>query len=69
MVEKNIEEAGEVTGYELSPEDLEMSRKIIEQLSGYYMRKDQKATEHKKVKAKRRAANKVARQSRRTNRK
>lgn len=69
MVEKNIEAAEEVTGYELSEDDLEMSRKIISQLSGYYMRKDQKIAEHKKIKQKRRAANKVARQSRRINRK
>lgn len=69
MVEKNIEAAEDVTGYELSEDDLVMSRKIISQLSGYYMRKDQKITEHKKIKQKRRAANKVARNSRRTNRK
>lgn len=42
MVEKNIDAAEEVTGYELTPEDLELSKKIIEQLSGYYVRKDQK---------------------------
>lgn len=69
MVEKNIEAAEEVVGYELSEQDLELSRKIISQLSGYYMRKDQKVQEHKKIKAKNRAANKAARVSRRKNRK
>lgn len=69
MVEKNIEAAEDVVGYELSEEDLELSRKIISQLSGYYMRKDQKVREHKKVKEKNRSANKAARESRRKNRK
>lgn len=69
MVEKNIEAAEEVTGYELSEDDLELSRKIISQLSGFYVRKDQKIAQHKKVKAKNRARNRVAAKSRRTNRK
>lgn len=69
MVEQNIENAEEEIGYELSDEDLELSRKIIAQLSGYYMRKDQKITEQRKVKAKNRKANKVAKNSRRQNRK
>lgn len=69
MVEENIEVAENEIGYELSEEDLELSRKIIAQLSGYYMRKDQKVTEHRKVKEKNRKANKVAKKSRRQNRK
>lgn len=69
MVEQNIENAEDEIGYELSEEDLELSRKIISQLSGYYMRKDQKVTEHRKIKAKNRKANKVAKNSRRQNRK
>ncbi|WOL22839.1 hypothetical protein [Escherichia phage vB_EcoM_JNE01] len=69
MVEKNIDAAEEITGYELSPEDLELSKKIIEQLSGYYVRKDQKATEHRKTKEKSRARNKMAKKSKRANRK
>lgn len=69
MVENNIENAADVTGYELSPEDLELSRKIISELSGYYMRKDQKVTEHRKIKERRRSANKVARKQRRVNKK
>lgn len=69
MVEQNIENAEEELGYELSEEDLELSRKIIAQLSGYYMRKDQKITEQRKVKAKNRKANKAAKNSRRQNRK
>lgn len=69
MVEKNIEEAGEVAGYELSPQDLELSQKIIAQLSGYYMRKDQKAVENKKIKAKNRTRNKMAKKSKKANRK
>lgn len=69
MVEQNIENAEEEIGYELSEEDLELSRKIIAQLSGYYMRKDQKITEQRKIKAKNRKANKVAKNSRRQNRK
>lgn len=69
MVEQNIENAEEEIGYELSEEDLELSRKIISQLSGYYMRKDQKITEQRKIKAKNRKANKAAKNSRRQNRK
>lgn len=69
MVEQNIENAEEEIGYELSEEDLELSRKIIAQLSGFYMRKDQKITEQRKIKAKNRKANKVAKNSRRQNRK
>ncbi|AIT13932.1 hypothetical protein PBI_121Q_35 [Escherichia phage 121Q] len=69
MVEKNIDAAEEVTGYELTPEDLELSKKIIEQLSGYYVRKDQKIKEHKKTKAKNRTRNKLAKKSKKANRK
>lgn len=69
MVEQNIENAEEEIGYELSEEDLELSRKIIAQLSGFYMRKDQKITEQRKIKAKNRKANKAAKNSRRQNRK
>ena len=69
MVEENIQNAEDTTGYELSEADLELSRKIISELSGYYVRKDQKVAEHRKIKQRRRAANKVARKSRRTNRK
>lgn len=69
MVEENIENAENEIGYELSEEDLELSRKIIAQLSGYYMRKDQKVAEHRKIKTKNRKANKAAKQSRRQNRK
>ncbi|ELW0836308.1 hypothetical protein [Escherichia phage BF17] len=69
MVEKNIDAAEEVTGYELTPEDLELSKKIIEQLSGYYVRKDQKIKEHKKAKAKNRARSKMANKSKKANRK
>lgn len=69
MVEDNIQNAEDTTGYELSESDLELSRKIISELSGYYVRKDQKVAEHRKIKQRRRAANKVARKSRRNNRK
>lgn len=69
MVEKNIDAAEEVTGYELTPEDLELSKKIIEQLSGYYVSKDQKIKEHKKAKAKNRTRNKLAKKSKKANRK
>lgn len=69
MIEKNIEAAEEVTGYEMTEEDLEYSRKMIARLSGYYMRKDEELAKKRKEKQKRRSANKSARQSRRTNRK
>lgn len=69
MVEESIENATEEVGYELTPEDLELSKKIIAQLSGYYARKDAKAAQYRKVKKQRRAANKVAKNSRRKNRK
>lgn len=69
MIEDNIENAENEIGYELSEDDLELSRKIISQLTGFYMRKDQKATENRKIKAKNRKANKEAKKSRRTNRK
>lgn len=69
MVEESIENATEEVGYELTPEDLELSKKIIAQLSGYYARKDAKVAQYRKVKQQRRAANKVAKKSRRKNRK
>ncbi|EON7637147.1 hypothetical protein ABV23_RS01475 [Escherichia coli] len=69
MVEKNIDAAEEITGYELSEADLELSKKIIEQLSGYYVRKDQKVKEHKKIKEKNRQRTKLAKKSKRANRK
>jgi hypothetical protein len=69
MVEENIEAAQDEIGYELSEEDLELSRKIIAQLSGFYARKDQKATEHRNTKSRNRSAAKKAKSARRNNRK
>ncbi|AFA44415.1 hypothetical protein [Klebsiella phage phiKp_21] len=69
MVENNIEAAQEEIGYELSEEDLAKSRDIIAQLTKYYNIKDQKQEHNKKIKAQRRAKNKVQRNSRRINRK
>lgn len=69
MVERNIEEAEDVTGYEMTEQDLEYTRQMISKISTYYMKKDSDKAEKRKIKAKRRAANKVARKSRRTNRK
>lgn len=69
LVEKNIEAAEDVTGYEMSEEELEYTRKMIARLSNYYMKKDSDVAEKRKIKNKRRAANKVARKSRRQNRK
>lgn len=69
MVEESIETANEEVGYELTPEDLELSKKIISQLSGYYARKDAKKVEYRKIKQRNRAANKTAKASRRKNRK
>lgn len=69
MVEKNIDLAEDVTGYEMTEEDLEYSRKMIERLTGFYMRKDADKALKRKIKSKRRAANKTARASRRVNRK
>jgi hypothetical protein len=69
LVEKNIEAAEDVTGYEMSEEELEYTRKMISRLSNYYMKKDSDVAEKRKIKTKRRAANKVARKSRRQNRK
>ncbi|AQW88829.1 hypothetical protein pEaSNUABM50_00300 [Erwinia phage pEa_SNUABM_50] len=69
MVEKNIDAAEDEIGYEMTEADLEYTRKMIARLSGYYMRKDEDLAKKRKVKQQRRAANKVARKSRRTNRK
>ncbi|WNV47439.1 hypothetical protein ENKO_336 [Klebsiella phage fENko-Kae01] len=69
MVEESIETAGKEVGYTLSEEELEYSKKIIAQLSGYYARKDAKKVEYRKIKQRRRAANKTAKASRRKNRK
>lgn len=69
MVEESIDTANEEVGYELTPEDLELSKKIISQLSGYYARKDAKKTEYRKIKQRNRSANKAAKSSRRQNRK
>ena len=69
MVEKNIEAAEEVTGYEMTEADMEYTRKMIERISNYYMKKDADKAQKRKIKEKRRAANKTARKSRRTNRK
>lgn len=69
MVDKNIDEASDVTGYEMTEADLEYTREMIAKLSKFYMTKDADKAEKKKIKSKRRAANKVARKSRRINRK
>ena len=69
MVDKGIEAAEDVTGYEMTEADMAYTRQMIERISGFYMRKDADKALKRKVKAKRRAANKVARKSRRTNRK
>jgi hypothetical protein len=70
MVNNNLEAAAEeVPGYEMTEADLEYTRKMIERLSGYYMKKDSDKALKRKIKAKRRASNKVARKARRTNRK
>lgn len=69
MIEESIDNATEEVGYELTPEDLELSKKIISQLSGYYARKDAKATENRKIKQRNRSANKAAKAARRKNRK
>jgi len=73
MVEESIDTASDTAsdevGYDLTPEDLELSKKIISQLSGYYARKDAKKTEYRKIKERNRTANKAARASRRQNRK
>ena len=69
MVDKNIEAAEDVTGYEMTEEEMEYTRKMISKLSNYYMKKDSDVAEKRKIKTKRRAANKVARNSRRQNRK
>lgn len=69
MVDKNIEAAEDVTGYEMTDEEMEYTRKMIARLSNYYMKKDSDVAEKRKIKNKRRAANKVARASRRQNRK
>ncbi len=69
MVNKSIEAAEDETGYEMTEADMEYTRKMIERISGFYMRKDADKALKRKIKTKRRAANKVARKSRRTNRK
>lgn len=69
LVEENIDVANEAAGYEMTEEDLELSRKIIAELSGFYMRKDQKKKEQIKQKARNRKANKAAKKSKRHNRK
>jgi RNA processing factor Prp31 len=69
MVDKSIEAAEDVTGYEMTEADMEYTRQMIERISGFYMRKDADKALKRKIKTKRRAANKVARKSRRTNRK
>mgnify|MGYP000990790137 CR=1 FL=1 len=69
MVNKSIEAAEDVTGYEMTEADMEYTRQMIERISGFYMRKDADKALKRKIKTKRRAANKVARKSRRTNRK
>ena len=69
MVEKNIDAAEDVTGYEMTEADLEYTRQMIARLSNFYMKKGADKAEKRKIKAKRRAANKNARKARRTNRK
>jgi|AGFS01.1.fsa_nt_gi hypothetical protein len=69
MVDESIETANEEVGYTLTEEELEYSKKIIAQLSGYYARKDAKKAEFRKIKERNRSANKTAKASRRKNRK
>lgn len=69
MVQKNISESEDEIGYEMTEADLEYTQKMISRLSGYYVRKDEELNKKRKIKQQRRRSNKVARQSRRTNRK
>lgn len=69
MVETNIEAAEEVTGYEMTDADLEYTQRLIAQIAGKYVKRQQDKDHKRKVKAKNRAANKVAKQSRKKNRK
>ncbi len=69
IVDSSIDNAEDVTGYEMTEADLEYSRKMIERLTSFYMKKDADKVEKRKIKAKRRSANKAARSARRHNRK
>lgn len=68
VVQDSIEAAEEEVGYELTEEDLAYSRDMIKKISKYYAIKDSTTKRNVAIKAKRRAANKVQRKSRRTNR-
>lgn len=69
MAEINKEAAEEVTGYEFTEADLEYTQKLIAQIAGKYVKIQQKKDHNRKVKRTNRAANKVARKSRKQNRK
>ena len=65
-LETNLEEA--LLDEDMTEEEMEMSRKLIERISGYYLRKEADVQRKKKIKAKRRKANVVASKSRAKNR-
>lgn len=65
-LETNLEEA--LLDEDMTEEEMEMSRKLIERISGYYLRKEADVQRKKKIKAKRRKANAVASKSRAKNR-
>lgn len=69
MTEINKEFAEDVTGYEFTDADLEYTQRLIAQIAGVYVKKQQKKIHNRKVKATNRAANKAAKKSRRSNRK
>lgn len=65
-LETNLEEA--LMDEDMTEAEMEMSRKLIERISGYYLRKEADVQRKKKVKAQRRKANAAARKSRAKNR-
>lgn len=69
LVETGKLAAEEELGYTLNDMDMEYVQSLVGKIAGSYMRREQKATHNRKVKAKNRANNKAARKSRKANRK
>lgn len=69
LVLDSVESVEDELEFQFTEEEMAYQQQVIKQIAGRLVKREIRKTEHRKVKAKRRAKNKVARQSRKVNRK
>lgn len=69
LVQNSAEAVEDEMEFQFTEEEMEYQQRVIKQIAGRLIKQEIRKTEHRKIKAKRRAKNKVARQSRKANRK